>query len=159
MTEQVKAGAGYEIRHLAKQILEATAKAAEKGQGVRVQNMPGESGVYRQSAARYLRQMGVPLYAQQAADQSIWFLLLDEDEMLMAEWKRRIVYNAYAETCRAHMALSYYKDKTPVRALGTAAVAFGGLLNYDLERVVRDVAPASRPQWVSETLSGIIVVE
>ncbi len=155
---RIKVGATYEVRRHAREMLEAVAKAAEKNNGVRVSNMPGSSGMYRQWAARWLRQMGVPLYARRAGSESVWFLLLDEDALLASEWQARIISDAYAEVCRAHMSLRPHKPfEKKARELSSMAVTLGTWLGYDIDRIVKDLAPVARPQWVDDTINGVVV--
>ena len=158
MTERVKVGAGYEVQRMARLMLEATAEAAKHGNGVMVHNMPGHPGVLRQWAARWLRQMGIPLYAQRKAENSVWFLLLEEDEVLASEWQRRILHDCYSEICRAHMALKPHQQfEQRARELQSFAVTIGTWLGHDLTKIITDLEPVARPPWVDEAIDGIVV--
>jgi hypothetical protein len=156
----VKITAGAQVRRNARLMLEALADAATRSRGVMSSKMPGVSGMDRQTAARWLRQMGVPIYARRKAGDSAWFLLLEEDVTLASEWSRRMLADCYSETCRAHMALRPHPQfEATCRELAAHAVTIGGWLGYGLDRVVADLAPTPKPKWVEATIASVVVTE
>jgi hypothetical protein len=155
---KVKVNAGPQVRDHARQMLEKLANAATKAEGVYAYMMPGGSGVLRQSAARWLRQMGVAIYANRKGEDTVWYLLLDADKALADEWGRRVIADFYAEACRAHMALAPHKVfEDQCKHLVSVAVTAGAWLGYGIDRVLLDLAPQARPQWVKDTVDSIVV--
>ena len=153
----IKAADPYWVRNTARMLLHQLAYAASKDMGVPARDIKVSGGNYRQAAARYLRECGLPIYARRKGEDSAWFLLLETDNpAFLAEWKKRILTDAYAEVCRAHMALEPHQwSKAEARELRQIALTLGGWLNLDPLQVLVDIKPRSLSNALKNIMSSL----
>jgi hypothetical protein len=140
-------------------IIKALSTTAKSGNGLFTSGLPHT--VYPRSAvARLLREWGVPIMATRRGNRSAWFILSlfgeSTQKSLAEEWRRRIISDAYAEACRAHMGLMKQKfTKEDARVLVTVAVTLGDRLGYGVDEVIKDLTPTPMPYEVRDLLPKV----
>lgn len=113
----------------------------------------------KQEAARWLREMGVPLIASRARHDSRWYVA-PHDSDLHEEWVARILSDAYVETCRAYCALRPYEARrSSAKALKTAAMNLGTELGYELSEIEDALTPEAMPFGLKAMLVEIGVLQ
>lgn len=137
-------------------MIRALTKAAKKGNGLFTSSLPS-TGYSRPAIARMLREWGVPIMATRRGNRSAWFILSlfgeSTQRSLAEEWRRRIISDAYAEVCRAHMGLTRQEfTQDDARVLATVAVTLGDRLGYGMSEVVADLMPTPIPAPIEAML-------
>lgn len=153
----VKSPHPYWVRRCGRTLLHQLAYAASKGNGVFARRITVAGGNDRANAARYLRECGLPIYARRAGEDTVWFLLRDTDPTaLLEEWKHRILHDAYAEVCRAHMALSPHPwATTEANDLRIIALNIGAWIGEDPADVLDDIQPAAMPEPLTAIIASL----
>jgi len=140
-----------------KRIIKALVEAAKDNRGLFTSGLPYTS-YGRPAVARLLREWGVPIVATRRSGRSAWFILTEgiptsTQRNLVNEWERRIMADAYAEVCRAYMALTSAKGAKKNReALQSCAATLGVQLGYGLAEVIADLTPSTMPSDVAALL-------
>ena len=112
----------------------------------------------KQEAARWLRTLGVPVIANRKAHLTRWFVA-PHDSDLHDQWAKRVISDAYAETCRAYCALRPYAAKrSAAKTLKASAYQMGLELGYEDATIAADLTPQSMPASLEAMLTKIGVL-
>jgi hypothetical protein len=114
----------------------------------------GVDPMYKQDAAKLLRDCGIPVYATKGA-YAEWQILSLSDTTEMAKWDRRVMRQFYSEQVSLTRSLSGATGagSRKVRDVALrAAILIGGELGVDPASVLAECKPRSLP-WVNGSTS------